>query len=243
MQLDMLDIVVPTLAFRQNNGLMGTNGFTWTYLSNPDANGLQTLVYMKGQNVSSSMPGYIANSPTTKAGGFPWDWLVVAEDFIYQRLTEYIWNDPSTGKLMFGLGSPRIPRFIDYSVNQPPGMWIFSVSQPQTDYIIYGSGGIPIPNSRFSDAMVTNVVRGPFPGAATGDLPSGEDWCLDYIRNNGKYKETITCRRNYGRYQWQQFVFTGGQWIQDVDANNKPLLSIVNKVIQGPCPNPLQLIF
>lgn len=189
MLIDVLTLITPDPKVLGNNYLVGSTPSV-TYVGLPDANGLQDLVYMKGLS------------------GYPWDWLTVGDDFIYQRLTELTWGDPTTGKLMFGKGSPRFPRWIDYSyqvitsaavVAPPqvpgltasligttavpssppvPGQWQFLVSRPQTDYVIYTAGAIP--NARSSDGNVRNTFRGPYPGAAVDDLPAGEDWISEY---------------------------------------------------------------
>lgn len=236
MKIDVLTLITPDPSIIQIQGLKGSTP-SWTYLSDPDANGIQQLVYIKGKDVNPAI-----------TGGYPWDWLTVGQDYIRQLATENVWADPSSGKLCFGQGSPRILRSIDYSPSQPAGAWWFSIKSPLTDYVIYGPGGVP--TGRFSNGDVRNTIRGPFAGAVVGDLPAGEDWQLDYERNgnNGVYKylERITCRKGFGRWQWQQMKWstTQGQYLPDVNpTTNLPFLSQTTKIIQQPCPNPVQRIF
>lgn len=234
MQIDVLTLITPDPSIIKTQGLQGSTP-SWTYLSDPDANGMQDLVYIKGQNVNPAIPG-----------GYPWDWLKVGQDYIYQLLTENKWSDPSTGKLMFGLGSARLPRVIDYSLSQPPGAWSFTIDRPHTDYVIYGPGALP--TSRSSDASVKNTIRGPFPGAAIGDLPAGTDWQLDY-EWSGKLNtagqmiygtlERITVRQGYGRYQWQSFPSDGKGGYATTPTSS----SQTTKILLTPCPTPVQKIF
>jgi hypothetical protein len=250
MLLDVLSLITPDPSIIQTQGLQGSTP-SWTFVSPANSNNLQDLVYIKGQNVNPAIPG-----------GYPWDWLTVGRDFIYQRLTENVWSDPSTGKLMFGLGSPRFLRYIDYSPNQPPGKWSFTVTRPQTDYVIYGPAtGQPStpygwPVSRSSDALVRNSFSGPFPAAANGQLPAGEDWLAEY-EWGGKVVSGVTqystierifhrttwvsgSRFGYGRYQWIAYA-----WRSDGDYSQATPIasSLANKFLMKPCPTPVQLIF
>lgn len=254
MLIDVLSLITPDANVLGNNYLSGSTPNV-TFVSKPDGNGLQQLVYMKG------------------LAGYPWDWLTVGQDFIYQRLTENVWSDPSTGKLMFGLGSPRFPRWIDYTppavTITPPaaaapakvpgltatlesaappipslniaGVWQFTVARPQTDYVIYGPGGVPV--SRSSDANVRNTFHGPYAGAPVGDMPAGEDWIADYEWGgklvNGVMQygvlERVTHRKGYGRYQWQSFTATNGVYPATPQASSSttkivPLTSSVTPI-------------
>lgn len=232
MLIDVLTLVTPDPAIINKQGLQG-NTPSWTYLDpTPDANGLRNLVYMKGKNVNPAIPG-----------GYPWDWLTVGQDFIYQRLTENVWSDPSTGKLMRGLGSPRLPRFIDYSPAQGPGAWAFTVPQSLTRYDIYGPGAKATGSS--DDKLVRNTVRGPFSGAAINDLPAGEDWQLDYEWGGQgspviySTLERITVRRGWGRYSWASYNSDGhGGYLTTPTAQ-----SSTTKILLVTPPPPMQKIF
>lgn len=248
--IDVVTLITPDPSIIQTQGLQGSTP-SWTYLSPPDNNGLQQLVYIKGQNVNSALPG-----------GYPWDWLTVGRDYIYQRLTENIWGDPSSGKVLMGIGCPRVLRWIDYSPNQPAGTWSFTVGRPQTDYIIYGTGkGQPstpygYPTGRSSDAMVRNSISGPHPGAAIGDLPAGEDWITLYEWGgkvvNGVTQYNVTerifhrviwkngTRFGLGRYQWQTFTWQASGDYSNVTPNGQ---SQTTKLLLQPCPTPVQLIW
>lgn len=251
MLIDVLTLITPDPTIIKTQGLQGSTP-SWTYLSAPDNNGLQQLVYIKGQNVNPAIPG-----------GYPWDWLTVGKDFIYQRLTENIWGDPSTGKLMFGIGCARLLRYIDYSPNQPAGKWSFTIGRPQTDYVVFtpGQGQVSAPygwpGSRSSDAMVRNTLSGPFPNQPpVGQLPAGEDWIADY-EWGGKVVNGVTQysiieriyyrvtwvggqRFSYGRYQWIAYT-----WLASGDYSNATptAQSQTTSILLKPCPTPVQLIF
>lgn len=249
MQLDVLALVTPDISIRQKQGLTGATP-SWTYVSpRPDANGLLDLVYIKGNNVN---PAY--------KGGYPWDWLKVGADYIYQLLTEYRWSDPTTGKLCRLLGQPRLPRWIDWSPSQSgPAQVQFTLQFPQTNYVIIDAGGMNTATpGGSSDGDVRCTFRGPYPAPAIGDLPAGEDWFEDYERNGHGgtylYKETLAhrvqvldpktwLRFGWGRRQWQQFKWNGIAYVQDVDSNGQPYLKQTNTVLNQPCPQPLQLVF
>lgn len=247
MLLDVLQLVTPDISIRSRQGLTGSTP-SWTYISPlPDANGLLDLVYIKGNNVN---PAY--------KGGYPWDWMKVGADYIFQLLTEYKWSDPTTGKLCRLLGQPRMPRWIDWSPNQPgPAQVQINLTMPQTNYVIIDSGGMntATPGGGSSDADVRCTFRGPYPGAAVGSLPAGEDWFEDYERNGKSgtylYKETIAHRVQWinghrfgwGRWQWQQFKWNGTTYVQDVDPNGKPYLSQTTTILNQPCPMPYQGVF
>ncbi len=237
MLIDVVSLITPDHSIIKTQGLQGSTP-SWTYLSDPDNNGLQQLVYIKGQNVNPAIPG-----------GYPWDWLTVGRDFIYQRLTENIWSDPSTGKELLGIGCPRLLRYIDYGPNQPPGTWSFTVGRPQTDYIIYGPGhGQPsspygYPTGRSSDALVRNSICGPYPGPAIDDLPAGEDWITQYNVTERIYHRVIWkngVRFSMGRFHWQAF-----NWLAsgDYSAAVPTAQSQTTKLLLTPCPAPVQLIF
>lgn len=224
MLLDVLTLITPDPSIITTQGLLGSTP-SWTYLSAPDANGIRDLVYIKGPK------------------GLPWDWLKVGNQFIYQLLTENIWGDPSTGKLMFGLGSPRLPRYIDYSPSQPPGNWSLTVQRPQTDYVIYGPGAVPV--SRNTDNFVRNSIKGPFAGAAIGQLPAGTDWWLDYEwggSGDGTYGtlERIVVRQGWGRYSWASYKWrVDGNYAQATPTAS----SQTTTILMQPCPTPVQKIF
>lgn len=259
MILDILELVVPDPSIRLIQGLSGSTP-SWTYLSpKPDANGLLDLVYMKGQNVDPAGAGYIAGVAAGK-GGFPWDWFKVCADYLRIVGTEYKWSDPTTMKLGRLLGQRRMPRWVDWSPQQAaPVVAQFTLSPPETNYVIIDSGGMNTALGS-SNGDVRCTFRGPYAGAAVGDLPAGEDWFADYERNGNHatgvylYKETIahrvvvpdptTWRRfAWGRWQWQQFRWNGTAYAQDVDANGKPLLSQTTTVLKQPCPTPYQGVF
>jgi hypothetical protein len=171
---------------------------------------------------------------------------------------------------MFGLGSPRFPRWIDYSYPSPillpaasapaqvpgltaqlvqplptlsiPGQWQFTVSRPQTDYVIYDSGGVPI--SRSSDNHVRNTFHGPYPGAAIGDLPAGEDWIADYEwggKDAVTYNilERVTHRKGYGRYAWASYT-----WRSDGNYTTPTAASQTTNIVPLTAPvTPIQKVF
>lgn len=239
MIIDVMSLFFPDAL--KGNGLTGSHP-SWVYQGRPDENGVFDLVCIKGNNVNPSI-----------LGGYPWDWMRVGDKYFKQKLTELVWNLPNTGKMKFNDGDPRFFRYIDYSPNQPFGTWGFSIGRPLTDYVIFDidpkGGKYGIPTKRNTDSIVSNAILGPFPAPATGDLPAGYDWYFEYIRNNGTVKERKTTRTlnptdtSYGPYRWTQFKLVNGIFVQDTDVNGKPYDSINNKLLNIPCPNPVQLIW
>lgn len=185
MLIDVLTLIAPSPQFMATNYLASTvpgQNPTITYLSSPDDDGNQELIYMKGLS------------------GYPWDWTTVTKSWIRQRLTERVWSNPATGKVTYGLGVRRFPRWI---VGGGFCEYQWSMQSRETDYIIYEADGSV---SRNTDAGVRCTFRGPYAGAATGDLPAGSDWVADYEwgGKNGLYSvlESIKHRVGFGRYSW-----------------------------------------
>jgi hypothetical protein len=223
MILDVVDLIAPSAAFRASSFKMGSTP-SICYLSDPDPDGLRDLVEMKGLN------------------GFPWDWMTVGQDYIYQRLTESVWSDPSSGKIYLGKGVPRFPRFIDYSPDQQAQViHRFTVKPPQTNYVLIAPGGIATGGSSNNDCRCT--FFGPNQGQPIGDLPAGVDWILEYERGgkNGVYvaMERLTHRQGFGRYKWEQFNWRAdGSYTTPVSqSSTTKIMSLLSPVI------PVQKIF
>lgn len=223
MIIDLINdhIAVPDFSIL-TGGLQGPDHPSFTYIGEPDSNGMRDLVYMKSKS------------------GFPYDWLRIGEKYAYQLYTENKnWNNPQMLKAVMGNGARRFPRFIDWSPDQScPGIWGFDVSQPESDYLIfsggdYTTGGISKNTNRYCRCS----VLGPFPGSTIDDIPEGEEWRLVFQR--GGYQlggpfpvtETIFCRRNYGRIGWQQVDASGTQ------------SHFTTHIIPGPIPKPVMQLF
>jgi len=207
MQLDVVKLVTPN-KINVPIGLKGSHP-NMTYVDN------QYIVYMKG----------VQTDPVTNTlVGGPWDWLYYDEDYIYQVLTELKWKDIRTGKKPNGLkGAPRLPRYIEYSPNQPPGSWGFDIDRPATDYIQYDvlsptdEYGSPVSTTpdhatRYTNGKCHLEIQGPFPGIQDNSIPASANlWKLFYQRGGTGsplvyVTELIICAEGYGRKSWQQWT-------------------------------------
>lgn len=231
MQLDVLDLIAPSAAFMSTSYLSasassGSNP-TITYLSPPDDEGNQQLVYMKGW-LRDSLGKPLLNADGSYQGA-PWDWMTATtytdpitgrkSGWIRQRLTENFWTDPKSGKLTFGLGMRRLPRYVDVDDLDDMVNVTNYINRPETDYLIFGAGGSTI--TRNTDNAVRFTIRGPYSGAAILDgqgnvaLPAGTDWFEDYEWGGHgtptiySTKEVVAHRVGYGRYMWQAFASDG----------------------------------
>lgn len=209
MLVDVLTLVAPTPQFMATSYLAplvpGATNPNITWLGPMNDDGTQDLVYIKGLT------------------GEPWDYMVATQSWIRQRLTERVWSNPATGKLTYGLGVRRLPRWVIYT---PGCQFSFSwtMQSPETDYVIYDpplAGSSQPALSHNTDAGVRCTFRGPYPGAAISNsqgnvlLPAGEDWVEDY-EWAGKGNpviygslERVTHRKGFGRYMWQLFPSDG----------------------------------
>lgn len=231
--IDVLNLIAPSQQFMATSYLLPAPGNgsnpSITYLSAPDDEGNQQLVYMKGWAKDAN--GKPTLNPDGSYQGQPWDWLTattytdpvtgVKSGWIRQRLTENVWADPKSGKLCFGLGVRRLPRYVtvDNAGDMVNVQW--AMTSPETDYLIFGASGATV--VRNTNANVRCTFRGPYTGAAITDgagkvlLPAGTDWCEDYERGGNNTsgvmiygaKEVVTHRTGIGRYQWQQFASDG----------------------------------
>lgn len=132
-----------------------------------------------------------------------------------------------------------------------PGQWQFTIARPETDYVIIDSldttaaafGNILSRNTDdfvrltfmgpFVDASLSNSIAGSLPslvGAATGDIPAGEDWILVYewgghmvngvisyqgVRERVYHRSILMpdgSRRGYGRYSWDTAKWAGSSY-------------------------------
>jgi hypothetical protein len=234
-QIDVLDLVAPSQSFMDSSYLVSptTGGNpTITYVSPIDDEGIRQLTYIKGWLKDAT--GKPIVNPDGSYRGVPWDLLSVTSytdpvtgkrtGWFRQRLTENIdktgptanpsgWSDAASGKLLFGLGARRLPRYVDESGDMIKVQ--FLVTRPESDYLIFGPGGLPI--ARNTDSNVQITFRGPYEGLASGDLLAGTDWFEDYEWSgklvNGvmiyNVKETVSHRHGYGRTGWASYPSDG----------------------------------
>lgn len=213
MQLDVLNLVAGDPAWRVANGLNMLDHTMWTYMDT------KQLVYIKGPN------------------GYPWDWYFWDETYIYLFMTELTWGNPHSAKVNYYMGVPRGPRYIDYSPDQSaPAAKSFPVDRPRTDYLLLDATQNP---QASSNAHVVCKFYGPVPGPDIKDskgnviIPAGNDWLWDYTRNNGTVTERLYHRSPVGRYRWEQRDSSG----------NITTFSMVQGIVNQPCPAPVQYIF
>lgn len=227
---DVLTLIAPSPQFMATSYLASTTpgeNPTITYLSDASDDSVQDLVYMKGLQ------------------GYPWDWTTVTQSWIRQRLTERVWSDPTTGKLCFGLGVRRFPRYIVRGSGLDAYRFQWTMQSPETDYLIFDQGGAI---SRNTDAGVRCTFTGPYAGQATGTLPAGEDWIATYEWGgklvNGvmlyAVLESLSHRVGFGRYEWQSYTAVAGVYPQTPTAQS--LQNVITPLPAGPIV-PVQKVF
>lgn len=113
MRIDFLnDIMLPSPTLMAGKYLSGSTP-SYVYAFPKSDNGTIDVVFSKGLDVTTN---------TT----YPWDWLRASDKWICQLLTENKWTDPSTGKMYFGNGARRFPRYLDYTPSTlvvPPAVY------------------------------------------------------------------------------------------------------------------------
>ena len=240
-KIDVASLITPNASGLGNNYLLGSTPCV-TYVGPPDANGSFPIVQMKGLSgepwdwliahndyigellTELKWSQWNTGKMTAPATGgqprFP-RWI----SYTYPSFTPSIASAPG-----------EVPNLVASLISAPnsapitpiPGQWQFTVHRPQTDYFIIDSTDTTSKTygnviSRNTDNYVRDTFMGPFPGAAVGDIPAGEDWLGVYewagklvngqVVYNGtkeiKYFRSVLnpdgTRSNWGQYKWESY--------------------------------------
>ena len=176
----------------------------WMAPQSTTANGHYNVVY------PSNGKFYWIKSPN----GFPWDVDTFDERYIYQSITEQVWNDPTTYKI-FEHALPWMPRCIN--VPAVPGKIASILVQPQnTNFDIHSSCASFITQNL---GYVVNEIWGPY-NQTIGSLPAAPTLTLsfryscDSTYSNCHDQETFALQKSNGMVQWTHYVLQSGVYVQ-----------------------------
>jgi hypothetical protein len=163
-------------------------------------------------NVVSSASGMFYWVKSNK--GYPWDVDTFDSKYIYQSITEQVWNNPHTYKI-FENALPWMPRCIN--VPTVPGKIASILVTPEdSKFDIHTSC------SQFTTdnlGYVVNEIWGPY-NQAIGNLPLTPTLTLSYryscdsTYQNCKSKETFALQTGNGLVQWTLYALENGEYIQ-----------------------------
>ncbi len=146
--------------------------------------------------------------------GYPWDVDTFDAKYIYQSITEQVWNNPHTYKI-FEQALPWMPRCIDIPT-VPGKLSSITVPAEHTNFDIHTSC------SQYSTdnlGYVVNEIWGPYP-EQIGNLPVTSTLTLSYrytcdsTYNNCRDKETFAMQSGNGMVQWTHYSLENGQYVQ-----------------------------
>src|SRR5258706_2839307 len=148
------------------------------------------------------------------AAGFPWDVDNFDKRYIYQSITEQVWNDPTTYKI-FQQALPWMPRCI--VVRTIAGKLASIQVQPShTNYDIHSSCTSFITQNL---GYVVNEIWGPYT-QTIGSLPPTPTLILsfryscDINYSNCLDQETFAMQKNNGLVQWTHYHLQNGVYAQ-----------------------------
>jgi hypothetical protein len=146
--------------------------------------------------------------------GYPWDVDTFDSKFIYQSITEQIWNDPTTYKI-FQTPLPWMPRCIDIP-SVPGKLASITVDPTKTWFDIHTScANFTTHNLGY----VVNEIWGPSV-QTIGNLPPAPTLSLSYRYscdsqyNNCHYKESFAMQKGKGLVRWTYYALQNGQYAQ-----------------------------
>lgn len=166
--------------------------------------------------------------------GYPWDVDKFDYKYIYQSITEQVWNDPSTYKI-FQKPLPWMPRCIKIpsvpgrlaSIPLDPTRTWFDLHSSCTSFTTHNLG------------YVINEIWGPY-SQSIGNLPAAPTLTLSYRYScdsqysSCAYKETFAMQKGNGLVQWTYYGLQNGQYVQlNQSTHSKISLGTVTPV--HPC--------
>ena len=158
------------------------------------------------------------------AAGYPWDVDVVDNQYIYQWITENVWNDPTTYKAFATQTTmPWMPRCIDIPVT--PGK-VASITVANPAYSFYSTGCVYQSTSHLGN--VVNEVWGPYnDGDLGGSMPSDITYLelsYRYSCNSNydhcTYKEVFDFVKDYGLARWTYYILQNGTYVRQNQTNS-----------------------
>jgi hypothetical protein len=148
------------------------------------------------------------------AAGYPWDVDTFDSNYIYQSITEQVWNDPNTYKI-FETALPWMPRCINIPA-VPGKLSSITVDPSQTKFDIHTSC---TSFTTHSLGYVVNEIWGPY-NMSIGGRPPAPTLTLSYRYScdssftTCNYKETFSMQQGGGMVQWTYYILQGGQYVQ-----------------------------
>lgn len=166
--------------------------------------------------------------------GYPWDVDTFDRHYIYQSITEQVWNDPTTYKI-FEEALPWMPRCIN--VPAKPGKIASVLVQPQhTNFDIHTScTSFTTQNLGY----VVNEIWGPNT-QAIGKLPAAPTLTLsfryscDSNYSNCHDQETFAMQKGNGMVQWTHYVLQNGVYVQ-VNQTTQSAATSASVIPVHPC--------
>lgn len=170
------------------------------------------------------------------AAGYPWDLDLFDGKYIYQSITEYVWNDPTTFK-KFESPLPWMPRCVTIpqsagklaSIQVPATNTNFDIHTSCTAYVVNNLGN------------AVNEIWGPYTMGVGGNIPANLPtlilsyrYTCDANYSNCLYKETFAMQQGVGLVQWTLYALENGQYVQqNQTTQNQYQLATVTPV--HPC--------
>lgn len=143
--------------------------------------------------------------------GYPWDIKTFDGSYVYDRATEYNWNDPTTFK-RFNTDLPMSKRCVP--VNKSGGS--VRISSGSTAYTAY-TNCLPIQTQNLG--YVINSISAPSMVNTGGNLGTVQTryFTYEYSCNSGykncAYEEVYSLGYGIGVYDWKMYVNQGGTFV------------------------------
>jgi hypothetical protein len=147
------------------------------------------------------------------SAGYPWDVDTFDANYIYQSITEQIWNNPYTYKI-FQIALPWMPRCINIpsvpgkiaSITLDPSKTWFDIHSSCTSFTTHNLG------------YVVNEIWGPYNqsvagGPAAPTLTLSYRYSCDSAYNSCQYKETFAMQKSNGMVQWTYYALENGRYV------------------------------
>jgi hypothetical protein len=141
--------------------------------------------------------------------GNPWDVKTWHTNYIYDRSTELLWNDPTSFK-RFNRDLPLSPRCIRKGKAGPVLRIPASASQYQMYANCQSTSTNPLSN-------VKTQISAPFTAALSVGYVPGRlltyMYSCDVNDANCKYKEVFALAQGFGQYDWKYYVLQNGRYV------------------------------